>query len=964
MLKKIKSLTKQIKNARFFSDYFMKADNSLYMETLYNEWLLDPKSVDISWQSYFANISQGFKSEESVINPDELMKTNYKPKLHNEDLSAVYIKLALLIKDFRTYGHYVSDIDPLKVSYGKRNFEELTHFFDLDTSILGKEYFDTEVEWDFPFLKNKLNTPREIHKKLTEIYCGKISFEYMYINNQKEVEWIRSKVETDPVELNKEEKLNLLNRILESQIFTNFSQRRFSTLKRFGIEGLDSAISGLGKMTTEAKKLGVKEIILGMAHRGRLNTLGCVFRKPYKEIFGEFEQTKGINKPSDKIYAFTGDVKYHSGTHHNLKFDDGYNMNITLLSNPSHLEVVNPVVLGNVKARQVLGNKTGKEIMPILIHGDAAFSGQGINYELQQLEKLKDFEVGGTIHIVFNNQIGFTTNPDKGRSNYHCTSIARLNKNFVIHVNAEEPELVDRALSMAVEYRNLFNRDVFVDIVGYRKFGHNEQDHPDFTQPIMYQKIRAMKPMYEKYIDKIVNQGLFTKEEIDQKIDDYMKFFNEEHKKGKNGEYEMTNGDFYRDEPYLKERDNVTGIENINDIGRKINTLPTNHTFHEIILKKYKNRLDAFASKDLNISFQSAESLAFASLANEGLRVRLSGVDVKKGIFNLRHAELIDQKTNESYFPIQNALSEENKDNFTVINSPLTEMAILGFEYGYSLAALRNLTIWQVGGSDYLNECEMILDQFVFTSEKKWSRLSGLVVLIPYSMNERHSENMNTYLERLLTNCGDNYIHYEKNEQEWNLIDKNENILVCNPTTSANYFHLLRGQVKNNYRKPLFLTYPENLQKNEKSYSPKEDFSQDKKFIKVIDDQIEKKSNVKKIIFCSGQFYYNLVQRRSEQKKDKEVAIIRLEKLGPFPYFEVNNILNNYSKDCKVVFAQEEHLNFGAFSYVEPRLNVVLKKLGFEEVNYAGKKVSAVTGYSFPSINQKNFDKIFEDLYK
>lgn len=963
MLKKLKSLTKQIKNTRYFSDYFMKADNSLYIETLYNDWLSNPKSVDISWQTYFENISQGYNSGDSVVNPDDLIKSDYKPNLTEKDLSTVYIQLALLIKDFRTYGHYVSDIDPLNISYGKRNYEELTDFFNLETSIIDNDHFDTPIGWNFPFLKKDLTTPREIHKKLTEIYCGKISFEYMNINNQKELDWIRSKIETDHKELNKEEKLNLLNRILESQIFTNFCQKRFSTLKRFGIEGLDSAISGLGKMTTEAKKLGVKEIILGMAHRGRLNTLGCVFRKPYKEIFGEFEQSKGNNNPADKIFAFTGDVKYHKGTHHNLKFEDGYNMNITLLANPSHLEVVNPVVLGNAKARQVLQNQTGEEILPILIHGDAAFSGQGINYELQQLEKSKDLEVGGTIHIVFNNQIGFTTNPDKARSNYHCTSIARLNKNFVIHVNAEEPELVDRALSLAVEYRNLFKRDVFVDIVGYRKYGHNEQDYPDFTQPIMYEKVRAMKPMYEKYIDKIISEGFFTREEIDQKIDNYMKFFNEEHKKGKSGEYEMTDGDFYNDEPYLATLDNVTGIDNINELGKKINTLPKNQNFHKNIIEKYQNRLEAFSSDNSKINFQSSESLAFASLVNEGFRVRLSGVNVKKGTFNLRHSNLINQDTNESYVPVENALTEENKKNFELINSPLTELAILGYEYGYSLGSLRNLTIWQVSLGEFLNETEMILDQFIFTSEKKWSRLSGLVVLIPYSMSEKHSENMNTYLERLLTNCGDNYMYYEKNEQDWENIDRNENILICNPTTSANYFHLLRGQVKNNYRKPLFLTYPEKLQLNENSYSPKEDFSQDKKFVKVIDDEMENKSNVKKVVFCSGQFYYDLIEKRNEKNKEKEIAIIRLEKLGPFPYFEVNNKLQNYSKDCKVIFAQEEHLNFGAFSYVEPRLNMILKKLGFEEVNYAGKKASAVTGFSFPSINKENFNKIFENLF-
>jgi 2-oxoglutarate dehydrogenase E1 component len=961
MLRKLSLLTKKTK--RFFSDTFMKGENSLYIESLYNEWVINPKSVDISWHSYFENITRGLKSEESVIDPDTLLQSNFIPSVKERDLNRIYFQLALLIKDFRTYGHYVSQIDPLDYKLGKVNFEEITDFFTLERSGIDKEFYDAQVDWSFPFLKNKLTTIREIHSKLTELYCGKISFEYMHMNNVKEIEWIREKIEVDSEPLSKEEKLNLLERILESQIFTNFCERRFSTSKRFGIEGLDAAISGLGKMTLEAKNFGVKEIILGMAHRGRLNTLGCVFRKPYSEIFGEFEQASGRQNPKDKIFGYTGDVKYHCGTHHQLEFSDGYNMNITLLSNPSHLEVVNPVVLGNVKARQYLTNRNGEEVLPILIHGDAAFSGQGINYELQQLEKLKDFEVGGCIHIVFNNQIGFTTNPDKGRSSYHCTSIARLNKSFVIHVNGDEPELVDRALTLAMDYRTKFKKDVFVDIVGYRKFGHNEQDYPDFTQPIMYNKIRKIQPMYEKYIEKLVKEGVLTQEEIDKKIDDYMDFFKQEHAKGKNGDYDMQSGDFYKEEEYIKNQNNVTGISNCKELGTKIHSLPSDFTFHPNIIELYKKRLDIFENNK-HVDFSSAESLAFASLLQEGHKIRLSGEDCKKGMFNLRHSHLMDQNNQNIYVPIKSVLPEDRENDFKVVNSPLTELAICGYEYGYSLGALKHLTIWQVSLGEYLNEAQMILDQFINTSEKKWGRFSGLVIMIPHTLDENNSINMNTHLERILTNVSDDYFFYEKNEHMWEHVDRNENIRVCNPSTSANFFHLLRSQVKNDYRKPLYLLCPRKIYSIEAAFSPQEHFDESHKFLNVIDDDSIKKQNVKKLVFCSGQFYYDLVNNRRQYKREDDVAIVRLEKLGPFPYSEVNTLLQNYPENCEVVFAQEEVMNFGAFSYVEPRLNILLKKNGFREVKYIGKKVSSVTGYSFSSINKKVYNSIFEKLFK
>ncbi len=963
MLRRVNSILKSKKISKFYSDFFMKSDNSIYIERLYKDWREDEGNVHVSWRKYFEKISKGFESKDSFISPLELKKQNYVlQQLSPDETTLLYSKLYEVIKNFRIYGHYVSDLDPLDIQVGKTNFEEVTDFFSLETSSIPKRFYDLEIKWDFPYLDKELKTSREIHHKMKELYCGKISYEFMHMPYESR-EWILSQIETDQQEHSKEEKLDLLERLLESEIFSLFIEKKFSTQKRFGVEGLGSAISGLGRLKQRAIKYKYKEIILGMAHRGRLNTLSCVFRKPYRNLFGEFEQIRKVAKID--VFNFSGDVKYHLGTNHKIKYGEGEEMKISVLHNPSHLEIINSVVLGSAKARQMLlDDKDGSKVVPIIIHGDAAIAGQGINYEIQNLENLKNFRVDGAIHLVFNNQIGFTTNQDGGRSSFHCTSIAKLNKNFVIHVNAYEPELVDRAIDLAMSYRNKFKRDVFIDIVGYRKMGHNEQDLPDFCQPVMYKKIRQTKPIYQKYIDKLIGEEIISQKEVDKKIQDYMDFFAEEHKQGKEGNFEIMSGDFYDDFDAIKNLDGITKVDQskFRDLGERINTLPQNFSFHKKCFEIYQNRLKD-CQNGTAIDWMNSESLAFASILDEGFRIRFSGQKARRGPFDYRHADLIDQKNGSNFVPLENSLPKDKKGNLTLVTTPTSELGVLGFEYGYSIATLRDLTIWEVKISELLNNVQMYIDQFISNSEKKWNRKSNLTIKIPYTLTDKNSMNMFTYIDRLLSMVSDDYFYYKENPKERQFVVQHENMRVCNLSKSSNHFHLIRSQVKSNFRKPLFIFLSKEITEEEESRCDEDSFVNGE-FETVIADTEVDKTTVKKVVFCSGKFYYDLKKQRSKFGKENEIALHRLEQIGPFPYNEVKDSLEGFSKDTDVFYSQEEPLNLGAFPYLETRFNMILQELEMKEIKYSGKKIASVSGSGFSRINKKEYDDIFHNLFK
>ena len=971
MLKRLGFVTKSISKKIVRCDSFMQSNNALYIEQMYNSWVNDPKSVHVSWDAYFKNISAGVDPKEAFVHPDQL-KDQQPVKLEKKQYSDTANILADVIKQFRKFGHYMAQFDPLDFHDYRPKFDEQTDFFDIENWGIPKDQYDTpfylppSLRGGFVSEKDQW-TPRELHERLKEIYCSKIGFEYMHMPGHAECDWFRERIEKrNRVNYTKEQKLDLLERILESQTFSLYCEKKFSTAKRFGCEGLDAAISGLGKLKQVAHDNGVREIVMGMAHRGRLNTLACVLKKPYEHLFAEFEHVQPKDSTTTDVHDFTGDVKYHLGASNIFEYPDGSQMKINLLPNPSHLEAVNPVVMGCVRARQDATSEiSDTKMLPVVIHGDAAIAGQGINYETQQFEKVDNFEVNGTLHIVFNNQVGFTTDSKLGRSGFYATNIAHMNKNPVIHVNADEPELVDWAMELAVEFRNTFSRDIFVDIIGYRKLGHNEQDMPRFTQPKMYQLIDKQVPMYLQYKERLIKEGIITEEEFEKKLDSYMKKLEEHHMISKSGDFSVHDLDSYTFNKLVADNDNTTSVDEktFRDVGRKIFTLNEKFNAHKVVKKLYDERLKS-VEQGTNIDWGTAELMAYGTLLSEGYNVRLTGEDVMRGTFSHRHATIVDQETGEHYTPIRQTLDEKNKNVFTLANSILSEYGILGFEYGYSLASPQGLTIWEAQFGDFANGAQIIIDQFITSGEKKWGKFSGLTMLLPHGYDGQGPEHSNAHLERYLMNVADDYIYLANNKEARNGISVKANMSVCNVTSAANYFHLLRSQVKRNYRKPLVVMSPKKLLRAKGVKSNIEDFLEPKTFETVIDDSIKDKNNLQKILVCSGQIYFDLLEKRNELGLNDDIAIIRLERLGPFPYNKFEEVISKYNKSTPVVFVQEEHLNFGAWFYVQPRMNLILEEQGFKPSGVVARHIAASPATGYMHSHTRQHQKLLTEAFQ
>ena len=971
MLKKLGFVTKSISKKMSRYESFLQSNNALYIEQMYNNWVKDPRSVHASWDAYFKNVSTGIDPKEAFVHPEQL-KDQKPVSLENKKVSDTANILADAIKQFRKFGHYMAEVDPLNHNGYRPHFDELTDFYDIENWGIPQDQYDepmhlpANLRGDFMHEKEQW-TPREIHERLKEIYCGKISFEYMHMPRHDECDWFRERIEKkQKLNYTKEQKLDLLERILESQAFSLYCEKKFSTAKRFGCEGLDSTISALGKLKKSAHKHKVKEIVIGMAHRGRLNTLACVLKKPYEHLFAEFEHVAPKNSNTTDVHDFTGDVKYHLGASNIFEYKDGSQMKINLLPNPSHLEAVNPVVMGSVKARQ---DETidipDTKILPVIIHGDAAIAGQGINYEIQQFEKIENFEVDGSLHIVFNNQVGFTTDPKYARSGFYATNLAHMNKNPVIHVNADDPEMVDWAIELAVEFRDTFSRDVFVDIVGYRRAGHNEQDMPKFTQPEMYNLIDKQVPMYLQYKEKLIKEGIITEDEFNKKLDAYMKKLEEHHMIAKSGDFKIHDLDSFTFNKLVSENDNTTYVDKttFRDVAKKIFTLDEKYKAHKVIKKLYDERLRSVEQGD-NIDWATAELMAYGTLLAEGYNVRLTGEDVMRGTFSHRHAMIADQETGEFYAPMKQVLTEENKHLFTIANSVLSEYGVLGYEYGYSLASPQGLTIWEGQFGDFANGAQIIIDQFITSGEKKWGKFTGLTMLLPHGYDGQGPEHSNARLERYLMNVSDDYIYLSNNKEARNGISVKANMSVCNVTNAANFFHLLRSQVKKNYRKPLIVMSPKKLLRAKGVKSNIEEFLEPNIFETVLDDPVQKKGSVRKIIVCSGQIYFDLVDKRKELGLDNDIAIIRLERIGPFPYNKFEDIISNYNKDTPVVFVQEEHLNFGAWFYVQPRMNLILKEQGFKEASVVARHIAASSATGLMHSHIRQHQNLLKDAFE
>ena len=804
---------------------FLAGVNSRQIEELYTQYLENPSSLTSDWRNFF----QGLGDEEKniidnsngpswsrkktiKIKIDKSTKINLEKEYSSSDLKDISVTQAakdsvraiMLIRAYRIRGHLIANLDPLDIQQRDEHPELKPETYGFNQKDHKRDIF---LDGVLGLQKANLNTILKILKKT---YSSNIGYEFMHMGDPQEKAWIRDRIEGPEKEITFTEngRKAILNKILQAEGFEKYLHVKFVGTKRFGLDGAESLIPALEQIIKRGGNLGVKEIKIGMPHRGRLNVLANVMGKPFKAIFSEFFG-KSVSAKKD----FEGDVKYHLGASSNREFD-GNVVHISLTDNPSHLEAVNPVVLGQVRAKQFFHkDPERKKVIPVLIHGDAAFAGQGVVAECFAMSGLPGHNIGGTIHVIVNNQIGFTTAPRFARSSPYPSDVAKLAQAPIFHVNGDDPEAVVHCAKVATEYRQKFNRDVVIDMVCYRRFGHNEGDEPSFTQPLMYKKIKSHPTTLNLYSETIANDGLLTRDQISKQKEDFKKFLEKEYKASETYKSELKwfEGVWSRFKPGLgKDKRGVSGVDKdkLMQIGKKISTYPADFVIHKTLAKIFKQRFDMF-DKNLPIDWSTAEALAFGTLLNEGFSVRLSGQDSGRGTFSQRHAVLRNQENHDRYIPCNN-ISKKQK-NIEVIDSLLSELAVLGFEFGYSLSEPETLVLWEAQFGDFANGAQVIIDQFITSGEAKWGRASGLVMLLPHGYEGQGPEHSSARLERFLQMCA------------------GENIQVMNCTTPANYFHALRRQIHRAFRKPLILMTPKSLLRHKRCVSTMKDFT--KKFI-------------------------------------------------------------------------------------------------------------------------------------
>ncbi len=924
---------------------FLAGNNSEFINQFYSEYLSDPSSLPQSWKLFFDGLSEDQKLVyDNLKGPSWSRKKNIKTILINRDsqkekflnLDTQDIKQAtkdsvrsiMLIRAYRIRGHLIANLDPLSIQKKKEHPElqpENYGFTKNDYSrkifldgVLGLQYAD-------------LN---QILKILKKTYCSTIGYEFMHMGDPDEKDWIRDRIEgpNKEVQFTENGKKAILNKMIQAEGFEKYLHVKFVGTKRFGLDGGESLIPALEQIIKRGGNLGVKEIKIGMPHRGRLNVLANVLGKPYKAIFSEF-----FGKTVTSKKDFEGDVKYHLGASSNREFD-GNSVHISLTDNPSHLEAVNPVVLGQVRAKQFFHKDVErKKVIPVLMHGDAAFAGQGIVAECFAMSGLPGHNIGGTIHIIVNNQIGFTTAPRFARSSPYPSDVAKIAQAPIFHVNGDDPEAVVHSAKIATEYRQKFNRDVVIDIVCYRRYGHNEGDEPSFTQPIMYKKIKSHTSTLKIYGNKLSNEGLTTLNEIDQQKTNFKTFLEKEFKSSKNYKSELKwfEGAWSRFKPGLgKDKKGVSGVnkDKLLEIGKKISSIPNNFIIHKTLKKIFNIRYQIF-EKNNSVDWSTAESLAFATLLTEGFSVRLSGQDSGRGTFSQRHAVLRNQDNHDRYVPLNNIGIGQKK--FEIIDTLLSEFAVLGFEFGYSLSEPETLVLWEAQFGDFANGGQVIIDQFITSGESKWGRASGLVMLLPHGYEGQGPEHSSARVERFLQLCA------------------GENIQVVNCTTPSNYFHALRRQMHREFRKPLIIMTPKSLLRHKKCVSELNEFTTKNTFHRILDDEaylensklikLKKNSKIKKVVMCSGKIYYDLLEAR-EQAKNDSIVFVRIEQLYPFPAKTLANLLKKYEK-AKFIWCQEEPKNMGAWNTVRNYIDRTLEIIHFngDKVEYIGRKASSST---------------------
>ena len=953
------------KNLEFKKTGFLNKSNSAFIEQMYLQYINRDPNLPTSWKNYFEEIGEEVdtivneingpswspkKDKISLKNVQEISKENSQlNKLDIVKSNANSIKAVAMIRSYRQRGHLIAKLDPL----GMMKSEYLD---ELHPESYGFEKNDYDKKIFLDGITNKqYSSIREILKFLKDKYCGSIGYEYMHISNPTERKWFRDRVEkTDDFKFTQNGKEAILNKLIQAEGFEKFLHTKYVGTKRFGLDGGESLIPALEQIIKIGGQSQVKEVKIGMSHRGRLNVLANVLQKSYKRIFNEFAGE--ISGSADGA----GDVKYHLGASSNREFD-GNSVHVSLTDNPSHLEAVNPVVLGQTRAKQFFHkDKERKKVIPILIHGDAAFAGQGVVAECFAMSGLPGHNTGGTIHIIVNNQIGFTTSPRFARSSPYPSDIAKMVEAPIIHVNGDDPEAVVYAARIATDFRLKFNRDVVIDLICYRRFGHNEGDEPSFTQPLMYKKIRSHPSPVKVYGERLVNNSSITRDFLNSSIKKFKDLLDDQFKNAKDykPKIEWFEGTWSRYKPERgKDKRGVTGADTkkLVEISNKINSIPNEISIHKTISKILENR-KLSVNNGIGIDWSTAESLAFGSLLEEGYPVRLVGQDSGRGTFSQRHSVLRNQINNSRYIPLNN-ISKRQK-NFEIVDSFLSELAVLGFEYGYSLVEPNTLTIWEAQFGDFANGAQVVIDQFIASGERKWSRASGLVMLLPHGYEGQGPEHSSARLERFLQLCS------------------NDNMQVMNCTTPANYFHALRRQMHRDFRKPLIIMTPKSLLRHKYCISDLDDFNKKNSFHRVMWDhaldsktkgfiKLQKPNKIKKVILCSGKIYFDLVEAREKLKRD-DLVFFRIEQLYPFPAKALAKELKPYAKNVKFYWCQEEPKNMGAWFSVRDYIQWTLDNIKAKNKNvfYIGRSpdASPATGYATRHISQQK--EIIKEVFE
>ncbi len=982
-------MSRQDANAAFALTSFLYGGNADYIDELYARYEADPQAVDAQWQAFFASLKDEQWDVVQNARGASWQRADWPPLPHGDLVGALdgdwseteraigdnvrakaqakgveisagevqqatrdFVRALMLIRAYRMRGHLHANLDPLGLE-PPRDPEELDP----------RSYGFTDADFDRPiFLDHVLGlefgTLRQMVGILQRTYCQTLGVEFMHISDPQQKGWIQERIEGPDKEISftREGKRAILNKLVEAEGFEKFCDLKFTGTKRFGLDGAESMIPALEQIIKRGGALGVKDIALGMAHRGRLNVLAQVLAKPHRAIFHEF---KGGSSSPDDVEG-SGDVKYHLGVSSDREFDHN-KVHLSLTANPSHLEIVNPVVLGKTRAKQDQLGATPEDrtcAMPLLISGDAAFAGQGVIAECFGLSGLRGHRTGGSVHFIVNNQIGFTTYPRYSRSSPYPSDVAKMIEAPIFHANGDDPEAVVFAAKIATEFRQKFQKPVVIDMFCYRRHGHNEGDEPMFTQPLMYKAIQSHPTTLEIYAKKLVAEGVVTDGEVDKMKSDWRARLDVELEASQS--YRSNKADWLdgrwagfkvadtSDDP----RRGNTGVNLavLKDIGAKITVAPQNFHVHRTIGRFLEARRKAIETGE-GIDWATAEALSFCSLLLEGIRVRLSGQDSERGTFSQRHSVLIDQENENRYTPFNHIAPQQAR--YEVINSMLSEEAVLGFEYGYSLAEPKALTLWEAQFGDFANGAQVIFDQFISSGERKWLRMSGLVCLLPHGYEGQGPEHSSARLERYLQMCAE------------------DNMQVANCTTPANYFHILRRQLKREFRKPLILMTPKSLLRHKRAVSRLEEMGEGRSFHRLLwdDAQLDAGSKIKlkpdakirRVVLCSGKVYFDLYEEREKRGVD-DIYLLRVEQLYPFPMKALVQELSRF-KQAEIAWCQEEPRNMGAWHFVEPYIEWVLGQVGGEcrRPRYAGRPASAATATGLMSKHQMQLKALLEE---